>query len=156
MKTRPKLLVGKWWQNPATLFNISNKNCWSSPQVWYATPWLRSHSSFLLNGKLHGHKHPKRTFGFLSSGSGISKSCDNYPCCSPMAHLHNHHQPFTEDTQRLIMRQQRDKEHFRMPLRTRSAREVIVGWFCTHNATKPNKKDAVIIRQSGWKCEKCF
>lgn len=155
MKTWPQLLVGKWWQNPATLFNISIKNCWSSPQVGMQHHDYDHTFSFPTKWKTT-QSHPKRTYGFLSGGLGTSKSCDNYPCCSPMVHLHNHHQPFTEDTQRLIMRQQRDKEHFRTPLRTRSARGVIVGWFYTQNDTKPNKRDAVIIRQSGWKWEKCF
>lgn len=36
-------------------------------------------------------------------------------------HLHNHHQPFTEDTQRIIMRQQRNKRHFGEPLKSRPA-----------------------------------
>lgn len=69
--------------------------------------------------------HTLKTHGFLFSSQRISKSlnlcCDNYPCSSPMEHLHNHHQPFTEDTQRIIMRQQRNKEHSREPLKTQAA-----------------------------------
>lgn len=76
------------------------------------------------------HSHTPKTHGFLFSSQRISKNlilcCDNYPCCSPMAHLHNHHQPFTEDTQRIIMRQQRNKKPFREPLKTCTESAVIV------------------------------
>lgn len=78
----------------------------------------------------HTHVH---TLGFLFDSQRISKKlircCDNYPCCSLMAHLHNHHQPFTEDTQRIIMRQQRNKRHLGEPLKSCTVRAHTVSWF---------------------------
>lgn len=82
-----------------------------------------------------------KTRGFLFSSQRISKSpnlcCDNYPCCSPTEHLHNHHQPFTEDTQRIIMRQQRNKRHFGKPLKTRAA---AVASYCARNTSKQEER----------------
>lgn len=107
-----------------------------------------------------GHKAPQlvqpdththwKTCGFLFSSQRISKSLilgsDNYPCCSLMAHLHNHHQLFTEDTQRIIMRQQRNKKHLREPLKTGTERAVTAAW---RLATKMPPKRKETRRSSG-------
>lgn len=41
--------------------------------------------------------------------------CDNYPCCSPLPHLHNQHQSFTVEAQRNITRQKKKQWTFQMP-----------------------------------------
>lgn len=101
-----------------------------------------------------------RPMVFSSAVKRISKSlihcCDNYPCCSPMEHLHNHHQPFTEDTQRIIMRQQRNKKHFRGPLKTGTERAVIVAWYCAQDATKQEERCSDRLFRGGKKSQKCF
>lgn len=56
------------------------------------------------------------------------------------------------------MRQQRNKERFREPLRTLGEREVIVAGFAPQNPTKGRQNDVVIVVEGEGKKsqKKCF